>query len=61
MGNPGLDNVVTETFDNNEFIKLFKNFNITATEQGIDEFVIIDDESRHVFQENVLEEKETVF
>ena len=32
------------------------NFNITATEQNIDEFVAIDDKSSHVFQEEMLEE-----
>ena len=44
-----LDCAVTETFDNNEISKLFKNFSITATKQDIVEFVAIDDESSHVF------------
>ena len=30
-----LDSAVTETFDNNEFLKLFDDFNITASEQDI--------------------------
>ena len=51
----------TETFDNNEFWKLFKNFNITATEQDIDEFVAIDNETTHVFQEEILEETNLFF
>ena len=51
-----LDSGVTETFDNNEFLKLFKNFNITATEQDVNEFVAIDDECSHLFQEEILEE-----
>ena len=56
-----LDNAVTETFDNDKFLKLFKNINITATEQDIDEFVTIDDESSHVFQEEILEEANRFF
>ena len=48
-----LYNAVTETFHNNKLLKLFKNFNITATEQDFDEFVVIDDESSHVFQEEI--------
>ena len=48
-----LDSTVTETFDNNEFLNLFNNFNITATQQDIDEFVDIDDERSHVFEENL--------
>ena len=51
-----LDCAVTETFDNNEFLKPFKNFNITATEQNINECVAIDDENSHLFQEEILEE-----
>ena len=39
--------VITETIENNEFLKCFKKFNITATEQDIDEFVDIDNESPH--------------
>ena len=52
---------VTETFDNNEFSKLFLNFIISATEQDIDYFVAIDDESSHVFQEMTLEEANIFF
>ena len=37
-------------------MKRFKNLNITATEQDIDEFVAIDTESTHMFQEEILEE-----
>ena len=29
---------VTETFENNKCLKFFKNYNVTATEQDIDEF-----------------------
>ena len=50
-----LDSVVTETFHNNKFLKLFKNFNTTATKQDIDEFVAIGDESSHVFRTELLE------
>ena len=56
-----LNSAVTEIFDNNEFIKLFKNFNITAAEQDIDKFVAIDDKSSHVFQKEVLEEANLFF
>ena len=35
-----LDSAVAETFDNNEFLKLPNNFNIIATKQDIDEFVV---------------------
>ena len=45
-----MEHVVTETVENNGFLKCFKNFNIIATEQDIDEFVVIDNESTHVFQ-----------
>ena len=38
-----LDGTVRATFDNKGFLKLFKDFNITAIEQNIDEFVAIDD------------------
>ena len=34
---------VIETFDNNEFKKMFKNFNITTTKQDLYEFVDIND------------------
>ena len=37
-------------------MKLFKNFNITATKQDINECVAIDDKSSHLFQEEILEE-----
>ena len=40
-----LDSAVTQISDTNIFLKLFKNFNITATEKNIHEFVAIDDES----------------
>ena len=33
-----------------------KNFDITATTQDIDEFVAVDDESSHVFQDEISEE-----
>ena len=33
-----LDSVVTETIDNNKYLNILKSFNITATEQDIDEF-----------------------
>ena len=51
-----LGSCVTEIFDNKEFLKLFKNFNITATKQDINECVAIDDKSSHLFQEEILEE-----
>ena len=53
-----LDSAVIETFDNN---KLFMNFNITATGQDINEFVAINDETSHLFQEEILEEKQAFF
>ena len=42
-------------------MKRFKNLNITATEQDIDEFVAIDTESTHMFQEEILEEANFFF
>ena len=51
-----ISHVVTETVENNKFLKRFKNFNITATGQDIDEFVDIDNEIIHMFQKEVLEE-----
>ena len=42
--------------ENNEFLKCFENFNITATEQDIDKFRAIDNESTHVLQKEILEE-----
>ena len=45
----GMPNVLTETVEKNKFLKRFKNLNITATKQDIDEFVAIDNESTHVF------------
>ena len=51
-----LNSTVTETFHNNKLLKVFRKFNITATEQDINEFVIIDEESSHLFQEEILEE-----
>ena len=56
-----LDSVVTETSDKNKCLKRFKNFNITATEQDINEFVAIDNESSHMFQEKILEKAKFVF
>ena len=44
------------TVENNEFLKRFKNLNITATQQDIVEFVALDNESSHVLQEDILEE-----
>ena len=49
-----LDSTVIEN-DKNYFLKLFKKFNITATEQDIDEFLYIADESSHVSQEEILQ------
>ena len=46
-----LDSAVTQTFDNNKLLKLFRNFNITETEQDINEFVAIDEQSSHLFQD----------
>ena len=51
-----IDSAVTETFHNNKYFKSFNNFNITATEQDIDELIAIDDEISHVFQAEKLEE-----
>ena len=51
-----LDRAVTESSDNNEFMKLFKKFSITATEQDINEFVAIDDKTSNSFHEEILEE-----
>ena len=56
-----MPHVVTETVENNEFLKCFKNFNShraisIATKQDIDEFVDIDNQSTHVFHENILKE-----
>ena len=56
-----LDSAVTETCDNNEFLKLFKNLYITATEQDNDEFVAIDNESSYVFHEEILEDANPFF
>ena len=50
-----LDSAITETFNNNELFKLFKNFNITATKQDINECVAIVDEYSHLFQKEILE------
>ena len=36
-----LDSAVKETFKNIEFLKLFKNFNITSTEEHINKFVAV--------------------
>ena len=56
-----LNSTVTETFHNNKLLKVFRKFNITATEQDINEFVIIDEESSHLFQEEILEEANLFF
>ena len=56
-----LYSAITETFDNNEFLKLFWNFNIEATERDINEFVAIDDKSSHLFKEEILEEANLLF
>ena len=48
-----LDSAVTQTVANK---KLFKNFNITPTEQDINEFITIDDGSSDLFHEEILEE-----
>ena len=50
-----MTHVVTETVQNNTFLKHFNIFNVTATQQDIDEFVVIDDESTHVSQKEILE------
>ena len=52
----GIPYDVTETVENNEFLKRFENLNITAAEQDIDEFVAIDNDGTHVLQEEILEE-----
>ena len=52
-----LDRAVTESSDNDEFMKLFKNFSITATEQDINEFVAIDDKTSNLNHEEILEEQ----
>ena len=44
-----LDRAETKNLDNNDFLNLFKNFNITAPEQDIDDFVFNVNESSHVF------------
>ena len=51
----GMPNDVTETDKNNEFLKRFKNFNITTTEQDINKYVVIDNESTRMFREEILE------
>ena len=56
-----MPHVVTETVENNEFLKRFKYVNIKVTEQDIDEFVAIDNESPHVFEEEMLEEASLFF
>ena len=47
------DSTVTESFDNNKFLKILKNFKSTATKQDINEFVAIDDENINVSQEEI--------
>ena len=49
-----LDSAVTDTFDNNKTLKLFKNFNIKVTDQDINEYVTIDEESNNLFWEEIL-------
>ena len=56
-----LDKAITKTVDHNEFLNIFLNFNITATEQDIDEFLAIDNESSHVFQEEIIDEANCLF
>ena len=56
-----MSHVATETVENNEILKHFKNLNFTATKQDIDEFIAIDNESTHVFQEEILEEVNLFF
>ena len=51
--------VVTENAENNEFLKRYQNLNIT--EQDIGEFVAIDNESLHVFYEEIFEEANFYF
>ena len=46
-----MPHVITETVENNEFLKRFKNF---YTEQDID--VAIDNENPHLFHEDILKE-----
>ena len=49
---------IIETVEHNKFLKHFKNFNITAIEQDIDEFVDIDNERSH---EGELKESNILF
>ena len=51
-----MPHVVTETVENNEFLKRFKNFDIIAIKKDNDEFVAVANEITHVFQEKVFEE-----
>ena len=48
--------MLSQTVENNIFLKCFKDLNITTTEKDIDEFVGIDNEINHVFHERILEE-----
>ena len=41
----GKPHVITETVEKNKFLKRFNNFIITVTQQDIDEFEAIDNES----------------
>ena len=50
-----------EIFENNEFVDLFNELNITATEEEINEFVTIDNENSTVFQQEVLDEANRFF
>ena len=56
-----MTHVVTDTVENNELLKRFRNFNITGTAQDIDYFVAMDNESTHVFHEVILEEANLFF
>ena len=40
---------------------MFQNFNITATQQDVYEFVVNDDEISHFFQEEILQETKRFF
>ena len=56
-----IPHIVTESVGNNEFLKRFKNFNITSTVQDIYEFVAADNKNTHKFQEKVWEEANFFF
>ena len=52
-----LDSAVSDTFDNNELLKHFNSFNITPTQQNTNEIVAIVPETRHLIQEEILQEE----